>query len=109
MHAISECDSVSSFSHSGKIKTLQILKKKINELTDMIEFGEFFSLSLEIPSVTSNQYVCYLDEENKSVASVSELRYKMFTEKNFSGDCSPSTSDALALYLRRALIIFINV
>ena len=108
MHAISECDSVSSFSHISKMKTLQILKK-IDELTDMIEFGEFFSLSLEIPSVTSNPCVCYLDEENKSVASVSELRYKMFTEKNFSGDRSPSTSDALALYLRRALIFFINV
>ena len=39
MHLIPGCNSVSSFSHIGKIKTLQTLK--IDELTDMIDFGKF--------------------------------------------------------------------
>ena len=37
---------------------------------------------------------------------MSELRYSMFTEKNLSGDRSPSTFDALVLHLRRTLIFF---
>ena len=78
MYVISGCDSVSSFSHIGKIKTFQRLKNKLEELTDMIYFGEFPSLSLESLSVvTSIQYVCYFYEENKSGSSVNELRYRM--------------------------------
>ena len=78
MHVIPGCDSVSSFSDIGKIKTFQRLKNKLEELTDMIYFGEFPSLSLESLSVvTSIQYVCYLHEENKSGSSVNELRYRI--------------------------------
>ena len=36
MHEISSCDSVSSFSHIGKITTFQTLENKIDELTNMI-------------------------------------------------------------------------
>ena len=41
IHAISGCDSVSGFLHIGKITTFQTLKNKIDELTGMIDFGEF--------------------------------------------------------------------
>ena len=63
MHAISGCDSVSSFSHIGKKAAFQTLKNKINELTDKIDFDEFLLLSLENPVVTSLKCVCYLYEE----------------------------------------------
>ena len=87
MHAISGCDSVSSFSHIGKIITFQTLKNKIEELTDTIDFGEFLSLSLESLSVvTSIQYACYLYEESKSGSSVNNLHTtRMFTKKNLRG------------------------
>ena len=76
MGAISECESVSTFSQIEKIATFQTLKNKIDELTDMIDLGEFPSPSLESLSVvTSMQYTCYLYEENKSGSSVNELRY----------------------------------
>ena len=39
---------------------------------------------------------------------MNELRYRMFTEKNLSEDCLPSTLDALVLHLREALIFFLN-
>ena len=99
MHAISRCDSVSSFSHFGNIATFQTLKnkqKKLNELTDMIDFGEFPSLSLESLSiVTSIQYAFYLYDDNKSGSSVDELRSRIFTKKNSSRDRLPPTSDVL--------------
>ena len=59
IHTISRCNSVSSFSHTGKITTFQKIKKQIRR-TDryVINFAQFPSLSLESPSVaTSVQYV----------------------------------------------------
>ena len=41
------------------------LKTKTDELIDMIDFGEFPSLSLESLSVVKIQYVCYLYEQKK--------------------------------------------
>ena len=71
-NAISGCDSVSTI--------FQAIKNKIHELTDMIDFGEFTSLSLEGLSVVTsvncvNMLSCYLHEENGSGSSVTELRY----------------------------------
>ena len=59
-------------------------------------------------AVTSIQYACHLYEENKLGSSVNELRYRMFTEKNLSGDCLTSTLDVLVLHMCRALIFFLN-
>ena len=65
--------SCNAFSHIEKIATSQTLKNKIDELTDLISYGEFPSLSLESVSVaTLMQCVCYLYEE---CSSVNELRY----------------------------------
>ena len=58
----------------------------------MTDFDEFPSLSLENPTVvTSIQDARYLYEENKSGAGMNELRYRMFTKKNLSGDSLPLT------------------
>ena len=71
-------------------------------MTDVIDFGEFPSFSLESPSViTSIRYVCYLYDD--------VLRCRMFTKKNSSRDRLPPTLDVLVLHLRRALIFFINM
>ena len=63
--------------------------KKQNRRTDKYDrLRWFLSLSL--------LHLLLLHEEYKSASSVTELRYRMFTEKNlFSGDRSPSTLDAL--------------
>ena len=47
MYEISRYDSISSFAHTEKITTFQTLKNKQNklELMDMIDFGEFPSVS----------------------------------------------------------------
>ena len=90
MHAISGWDLVSSFSHIEKITAFQTLKRKIDELTDMIDFGELPSLSLERPSVVALiQYVCYLCEENKSGSNVSLLNCVPHFLKTCSGASVP--------------------
>ena len=81
MHTELGCYSVSSFSHIGKMTTFQTIKK-IDELTNMIDIGEFPSLFLESPSaVTSIKYVCYLYEVNKSGSSLNELRHRIFPKR----------------------------
>ena len=60
MRAISVCDSVSTFSHIEKIATFQTLKNKTDELTDMIDFSEFPSLSLESLSVVTNAIFMFM-------------------------------------------------
>ena len=47
VRVISRCDSVSTFSLIEEIATFETLKNKFDELTDMIDFREFFSLFLE--------------------------------------------------------------
>ena len=109
MHAISRCDSVNSFSHTGNItfQTLKNKQNKLDKLTHMVNFGEYPSLSLESSSVvTSIQYVCYLHDDNKSDSSVDELQCRMFTKKNSSRDHLAPTLDVLVLHLCRALIFF---
>ena len=66
MHAVSRCDWINSFSQIWKIRIFQALKNKINEQTDMIDFGEFPSLSLESPSVVQfNVYVIFMKKINQ--------------------------------------------
>ena len=77
----------------------------------MIDFGVFPSLSLERPSVVTSfqlYVVCMmrinrLYDENKSSWSLNELRHRMFTKTNFTGDRLPLTLHVLVLHLRRAL------
>ena len=79
MRAISGCDFISTFSQIEKKAIFQAIKNKIHELTDMTNFGEFTSLSLEGLSVVTSVHCaillsCYLHEENGSGSSVTELR-----------------------------------
>ena len=86
-----------------KYNSIPNVKKQNRQTDDVINFGEFSSLSLESPSVvTSILYVCYLYEEQKAGSNVNELQYRMFSRKAFSGDSLPATLDILVLYLRRA-------
>ena len=94
MHA--GCDSVSSLSYRRKMAAFQ--QNRRNDKYDRLWW--YASLSLI--------RLLVLHEENKSGFSVTELRYRTFTEKNLSGHRSPSTLKTLVLHLRRTLIFFLN-
>ena len=84
MYAISRCDSISSFSHTGKITTFQTLKNKQNklQLTNTIDFMNF----------------------PHSLKKARLLFYTSFTT-NFI--CFSQL--VLVLHLRRALMFSINI
>ena len=104
VHVISRCDSVSSFSYTGKIQTFQILKNKQGKLRGCVKCDRLLWISLTFfrKSVCSYliQYVCYFYDDNKSGSSVNELWYRMFTKKISSRDRLPPTVNALVLHLR---------
>ena len=105
MYVISRCASISSFSHTGKIKTFQTLKSKQKnlELTDIIDFGEFFSLSLECPSVvTSIKYVCYF------MMRINQVQVWM----NYDVECLPKRIRSYIVYHQLSMLYsdgFVNV
>ena len=80
MHAISGCDSVSSFSHAGKIATFQTLKNKLDKRADMIDFGEFPSVSLESPLLLLlfNMFVIF-------TMRINQVQVRM----NYNLECQP--------------------
>ena len=98
MYAISRCDPISSFFTYWKDSNIPNIKKQ-NRRTDKYDRLRWF------PSLSVVRLLL-LHEENKPGSSVTELRYRMFTEKNLSRDRLPSTLDALVLHLCRALIFF---
>ena len=83
-------------------KEFQILGKTRDELTDMRDFGNFLSLSLECSFVVAAiQFICCLYQENTTTPNVNELPYGMFTNQ-ISEDRLPPTLDALVFHVCRA-------
>ena len=85
--AISRCDSISSFSHTGKMAAFQTLKNKQNklELADTIDYGEFSSVSLESLSVVASiKNVCYLYGDNKSAVWINNVYQKELEHISFT-------------------------
>ena len=63
-------------------KVFQTLEKKTDESTDMHDFGEFQSLSLECSSVVAAiQFVCSLYQENKATSNTNIYDMKYLQKK----------------------------
>ena len=99
LHALTGCDSVSSFATKGKKKALtivqenQVFREAVESLGDRIPFEDFDRLE---------QFVCalYNDPDCKNV---NDLRYKMFCKgKNLQSHQLPPSSAALVNHLKRA-------
>ena len=103
VHAITGCDSVSSFSGIGKKTALTTLKENIDEVIEIFQFGDSASLDLQDECVEAAiKFVCLLYDKKAKDADINGLRYTLFSKKNLSVDKLPPTLDALTLHLRRA-------
>ena len=102
-HSITGCDSVRSFCGVGKKSAFAVLKAHLDDVTDMLDFGDTPELSLEQDSVVACiRFVCMLYDTHSNVLDINCLRHILFTQKNVSGERLPPTLDALTLHLRRA-------
>ena len=101
-HALTGCDSNGSFAGIGKKKSFNILKKNINNLIALNEFGN--TPDLEPESDVMNdvvKFVCWLYDSTTNIFDIDKLRYKLFCQKNISSEKLPPTYDSLVQHARR--------
>ena len=101
LHALSGCDSTSSFSGIGKKKCLQVLKSDQRFIEAPCLLGE----NAAIPNVVLEvieEYVCLLYGITNET-SVNVSRYKLFTNRRKFPDPNklPPTQDALYQHIKR--------
>ena len=100
-HALSGCDSTSSFNGIGKLKALKTLKTDDRFIDAVCSIGEELDLSADVSEVLE-EYVCQLyGEKNERV--INNCRFKIFAKKKIpTPERLPPTKDALLLHFRRA-------
>lgn len=101
-HAITGCDSVSSFNGIGKKTAFKLLRESKEKFREMIYFGDTPCLDTDSSYIeVCISFICLLYDSCESY-DINSLRYKLFTRKNKSAENLPPTLDALIFHLRRA-------
>ena len=96
MHAITGCDTVSSFAGKGKLSAFQFVKKKVSFQELFARFG--LSWEFSDADVTNLQiFTCSLYGAKKCKSDVNTLRYQLFCSKqaNVEGHKLPLCADCL--------------
>ena len=101
LHALTGCDTVSSFAGKGKKRAFEMVRDSQVMSESVQVLGE--SLPLSKQSITKLEVVvCRLYNDNQCKL-VNDLRYKMFCKgKNVQSHQLPPTSAALQYHLKRA-------
>ena len=100
-HAITGCDSTSSFSGVGKGKAYKVLVNEERFIDAISIIGEEINLQ-HVAVKDIEEYICSLYGAKDS-SDINELRYTMFTSGKKLPDPQrlPPTADALKLHLKR--------
>ena len=101
MHVISRCNSVSTFSHTGKTTTFQSLKNKLDKVTDM------WSTSMNSPHSFQKVRLLLLQFNNcYFMIRINQVRVWVNYQKEFG---FTTNFRCFGTYLRRALIFFSSI
>ena len=96
MHAITGCDTVSSFAGKGKLSAFQLVKKNVSFQELFARFGLSWEFS-DADFTNLQIFTCSLYGIKKSESDVSTLRYQLFCSKqaNIEGHKLPLCADCL--------------
>ena len=101
-HSLTGSDTTSSFSGIGKKSAFEILLQKRKNLTHLKTLGDEPVINYESQCVQEAiQFVCWLYDAKYLNGNINGLRYKMFCQKNVSGEKLPPTLECLKLHLAR--------
>ena len=101
-HAITGCDSTSSFAGIGKKKAFKVLLGNTNYQEALGKLGESTEIPINILT-TCEQFVCNLyTTAKKAGCKVNDVRYWLFCQKQKRNEGLPPTSDSLLQHLKRA-------
>lgn len=101
LHAVSGCDSVSSFTGKSKAKWFNYVKQTPEFISTLASLGKDFTLSTSLADLLES-VVCKIYGGNENQVNINELRWKIFCSSNASERSLPPNKDALLHHLQRA-------
>jgi len=102
MHALTGCDTVSSFASKGKVAAFQLIRSNLSFSTALAQLSKDFGVSQETMD-NIETYVCHL-YGSKKITSIDELRYAIFCAKkgNIESQNLPPCQNTLRKHIIRA-------
>ena len=101
IHALSGCDSTSSFHGQGKKRWLTAMENYPLVLEGILDIGQH-PVNIEERVVESVNQAVSVIYSGKLMANTDDARYDLFSKKGLSSEKLPPTSDALYMHIRRA-------
>lgn len=101
LHAITGCDSVSSFCRIGKMKPVDVFMENPKLFTGLQELGKSKVVSKNCQD-SLEKFICTVYDRDKNISGVNELRYKLFCTKQAKNENLPPTKDALQQHILRS-------
>ena len=100
IHALTGCDTVSSFSSKGKVKPWRLIKNNPAIGESLVALGDQLITTSGLVDATE-QFVCNLYDKS-SVSNINLLRYRLFSQKQARNEALPPTKDSLCQHTKRA-------
>ena len=100
VHALTGCDSVSSFSGKGKVKPWRMVVEEPVTHSGLDSLGDNSELTPRLTDAIEAFVVALYD--NKSDADINTLRYHLFCQKHARNDALPPTKDSSIQHSKRA-------
>ena len=102
VHALTGCDSTSSFTGIGRKTAFKILQTKISELQSLCDLGDLVEVQMNSDAVNDTiKFVIWLYDKTADTHQINEIRYKLFAQKNSNPENLPPIEDALIQHTRR--------
>ena len=100
LHALTGCDSVSSFCGKGKIKPWRMILEDASKGQGFQQLGDSLSTDSALFAAVET-FVCSLYEKG-TTKDVNMLRYRLFCHKQARNEGLPPTKDSLVQHTKRA-------
>ena len=83
-HALTGCESTSSFTGVGKKTVVKILQTKIGELQSLYDLGDLLEVQMKSDAVNNTiKFVISLYDKTADTDQINEILYKLFAQKKF--------------------------
>ncbi|MES9881199.1 MAG: hypothetical protein ABW185_10000 [Sedimenticola sp.] len=101
IHALSGCDSTSAFSGKGKKKWLTVVSKNAEIIEGISELG-LHPVDISDKALLASVNLISLMYTAKTMDSLDDVRYELFSKKGYCSEKLPPTMDAARLHIKRA-------
>ena len=101
-HALTGCDSTSSFYGIGKKKAWNVIEKNSEFQAALGQLGQVIPLSKRLQNAYEKIVCRFYTSAPKSGTTVNSVRYWLFCQKRYTNENLPPTHDSLNMHIKRA-------